>query len=186
MAPQRNGKLGKLDVSYFSELCTAMEMLAAEPRSIFLGQAVACEGTGISKSFANVPREKLLELPVAEEMQMGMSIGLSLDGMLPVSVYPRWNFLILAASQLVNHLDKIPIYSGYRPRVIIRVAVPTAEPLNPGPQHLGNYANAFRSMLHTVRVIELHAAEEIVPAYAWAMRFGGSAIMVEFAGNYNK
>ena len=48
----------------------------------------------------------MIELPVAEEMQMGMSFGMSLDGTIPISIYPRWNFLLCAINQLVNHLDK--------------------------------------------------------------------------------
>src|ERR1035438_8566992 len=41
----------------------------------------------------NVPREKLLEMPVTEELQMGVSTGLALTGLVPVTIYPRWNFL---------------------------------------------------------------------------------------------
>lgn len=171
--------------TYFTELCRAMEMLAQEPRSIFLGQAVACEGTGMSKSFSGVPREKLLELPVVEDLQLGMSIGLALEGFLPLSVFPRWNFLLLAANQLVNHLDKLPLYSGFRPRVIIRVAVPTAVPLDPGPQHIGEFSDAFRMMLKTVEIVQLRAADEIVPAYADAVRREGSTILVEYPEMYD-
>ena len=38
---------------------------------------------------------------------MGMTIGLLMAGKIPVSIYPRWNFLLLAINQLVNHLDKL-------------------------------------------------------------------------------
>lgn len=161
-----------------------MEMIAAQPRSIFLGQAVKYLGTGMSKSFQNIPVDKLMELPVAENFQLGLSIGLALDGMIPVSIFPRFNFLVCAADQIVNHLDKLPLYSGYRPKVLIRVAVPTPEPLNPGEQHTGNFSQAFRLMLKTVRVVELESAADIVPAYRRALEREGSTILVEFAGRY--
>ena len=86
----------------------------------------------------------------------------AIGGTIPVSIFPRWNFLLLAANQLVNHLDKLPIYSngGYRPKVIIRTAVATDQPLDPGPQHLGDYSGPFAEMLATVRVARLAAYYE--------------------------
>ena len=63
-----------------------MEFLARDPRTIFLGQAVACPGTAMSNTLKNVSRDKLLELPVTEEMQMGMSTGLALGGQVPVEL----------------------------------------------------------------------------------------------------
>jgi pyruvate/2-oxoglutarate/acetoin dehydrogenase E1 component len=172
-------------VTYFDELCRAMEMIAESPRSIFLGQAVAEKGTGMTASFAKVPREQLLELPVFEDCQLGMSIGLALDGMLPVSVFPRWNFLLLAANQLVNHLDAIPLYSDFRPKVIIRVAVGTATPLDPGPQHLGDFSEAFRKMFRTVMVLNLRQANMIEPLYREALARDHSTILVEYPELYD-
>ena len=37
---------------------------------------------------------------------MGISIGLSLNGFIPVTANPRFDFFILSLNQLVNHLDK--------------------------------------------------------------------------------
>src|SRR5580698_11678005 len=100
------------DMKYSDEMCRAMEYLARDQRTLFLGQAVACPGTAMTNTLKNVPRDKLLELPVTEEMQMGMSTGLALNGFVPISIYPRWNFLLLAVNQIVNHLDKLPIKIG--------------------------------------------------------------------------
>ena len=38
-------------MTYFDNLCRAMEMIAEQPRSIFLGQAVAEKGTGMIQAF---------------------------------------------------------------------------------------------------------------------------------------
>lgn len=171
-------------MTYFDQLCRAMELIAEQPRSIFLGQAVSCAGTGMSRSFDKVPREKLLELPVAESMQMGMSIGLSLEGMLPVSVFPRQNFLWCAADQLINHLDKIPMFSAYQPKVIIRTAVCAPTPLDPGPQHLGEFSDFFRGILRTVAVVKLERASMILPAYRDAVARAGSTLLTEYPELY--
>lgn len=156
-----------------------MAMLSEHPRSVFMGQAVECDGTAMRKTLRDVRPDKLVELPVAEDMQLGMAIGASLMGDLPISIFPRWNFLLLATNQLVLHLDKLPLYSAYRPKVIIRTAVATPSPLDPGPQHLGDFGPAFRSMLKTVRVVDLDDASKVVPEYRAAVEWNGSTILVE-------
>jgi pyruvate/2-oxoglutarate/acetoin dehydrogenase E1 component len=134
----------------------------------------------MSNTFKNVPQEKLVEFPVAEDMQLGLCIGASLVGDRPVCIYPRWSFLLLAINQLVLHLDKLSLYSEYRPNVIIRTAVPSAVPLDPGPQHLGNFSRQFQLMLNTVNVVVLNRADEIVPQYELAlMNSRSSTILVE-------
>ncbi len=172
--------------AYFDELCRAMAMLAEHPRSVFMGQAVAYPGTAMFGTLRDVPAEKRVELPVAEDMQMGMAIGAALNGDLPVTIYPRFNFLLLATNQLVLHLDKLPIYShgGYDPRVIIRTAVATPQPMDPGAQHLGDFTAEYRRMLERVRVVKLLRPEEIVPAYRAAIENKGSTMLVEMTGMY--
>lgn len=166
---------------YFLELSRAMELIGAHPRAVFMGQAVACAGTGMTRTLAGVPKDKLIELPVAEDMQMGMAIGAAINGDLPVTIYPRVNFLLLAMSQLVLHLDKLPLYSrgGFTPRVIVRTAVASPVPMDPGPQHLGDYTDALRSMLETVTVVRLDDADMIVPEYLAAADRRGSTLLIE-------
>lgn len=170
--------------SYFDELKRAMDLLSIDPGVVFLGQSVAYPGTAMRRSLEGVKPNRLLEMPVAEDMQLGLAIGLALDGYLPVCIYPRWNFLLLATNQLVNHLDKMPLYSDYRPRVIIRTAVATPEPLNPGPQHLGDFTNAYRQMLKTVCVETLEEPSHVMPAYRRAMLRDVSTILVEDTAKY--
>lgn len=167
-----------------------MDLLAQDKRTYFIGQAVACPGTAMTNTLKNVPREKLLELPVAEEMQMGMSIGLALAGHIPVSFYPRWNFLLLATNQLVNHLDKMSLISngGYQPKVIIRTGIGSERPLHPQFQHIGDYTEAFRLMCPHIEIIRLEEPEDIFPAYRKALERedGKSTILVEYGDYYNE
>ena len=175
-------------MKYFEELRSAMEYLAQNPRVVFLGQAVAVPGTAMTTTLAMVPDYRKIELPVAEEMQMGMSIGLALGGLVPVTFYPRWNFLLLAANQLVGHLDKISQMSqgGYNPKVIIRTSIGSQKPLHPQCQHVGDFTDAFRLMLTTVDVIRLDEPEDIMSAYQKALERtdGKSTILVEYGDYY--
>lgn len=176
-----------VEPSYFDELCAAMALIATHPKAVFMGQGVGVPGTTMSDTFRDVPAAKRLEMPVAEDLQMGMAIGMALEGWLPICIFPRWNFLLLAANQLVNHLDRLPLYSGfggYRPKVIIRTAVPSVRPFNPGPQHDADFTIAFQRMLRTVRIEPLARPAAIVPAYAAAMKAEHSTLLVEYTDQY--
>ena len=167
-----------------------MEFLARDPRTMFLGQAVACPGTAMTNTLKNVAKEKLLELPVTEELQMGMSTGLALTGVVPVSIYPRWNFLLCAVGQVVSHLDKLSAMSngGYQPKVIIRTGIGSERPLHPQFQHVGDFTDAFRLMCKNIEVIRLDEPEQIFPAYQKALERedGQSTIIVEYGDYYNE
>lgn len=159
----------------------AMLLLAAQPRALFLGQNVAYDGNVVYKHLAGIPMDQRLELPVCEELQMGMSIGLALQGFLPISIYPRMDFLVLALNQLVNHLDKLPAMSQgqYRPKVIIRTKVGSKHPLDAGPQHTQDHTAALRLMLTSVKVAKIVKPEEILPAYRQALGDEMSTLVVE-------
>ena len=172
-------------LNYFSELTRSMSMLACDQRTAFVGQSVKYDGQVMHKSFAGVPMGQRIEMPVAEDFQMGFCTGLSLAGKIPVCIYPRMDFLILAMNQLVNHLDKIPKMSGFRPKVIIRVAVGATKPLDPGPQHRQDHSAALALMLNTVDVIKLNDASMIYPAYENALKSDTSTVLVEYMSQYD-
>jgi pyruvate/2-oxoglutarate/acetoin dehydrogenase E1 component len=177
-------------MKYFDELKRSMSFLAQDPRTIFLGQAVAVAGTAMTNTLKDVPSDRLLELPVAEEMQMGMTTGLALTGLIPVSIFPRWNFLLAAMSQLINHLDKVQVMSngGYRVKAIVRTGIGSQRPLHPQHQHVGDYTEALRSMCTTIEVIRLDEPAEIFPAYEKALLRddGRSTLLVEYGDFYHE
>ena len=78
-------------------------MLARQPNSLFVGQAVAYDGQAAFKTFAKVPKAKLLEMPVVEDFQMGFCIGLALEGYIPVCFFPRIDFMLLALNHKCQH-----------------------------------------------------------------------------------
>tara|TARA_B100000700_G_scaffold330261_1_gene455597 strand:+ start:1083 stop:1589 length:507 start_codon:yes stop_codon:yes gene_type:complete len=167
-----------------------MEWLAEQPDTMFIGQAVEYPGTAMYNTLKDINPNKRLELPVFEDTQMGMSIGLSLTGNRVISIFPRWNFLLCATNQLVNHLDKFPTITNnlVTPNIIIRTSVGSQRPLFPGHQHIGNMSDAFRTILTKVDIIELKEAKQILPAYqkAYHRKDGMSTILVEFGDYYNE
>ncbi len=138
----------------------------------------------MTDTLAGVPTGRLLEFPVAEDMQMGLCTGMALQGMVPICIFPRWNFMLCAANQIVNHLDRLPLL-GYEPRVIIRVAVPAIGKFDPGPQHDDDFTDAFSLMLRTVNIELLKNERQIFRAYQKAMMSTRSTILVEYTDLYN-
>ena len=167
-----------------------MEWLAQQPKVMFVGQNVAGTGTFMFQTLRDCPKERCLEMPINESFQMQFTIGLALTGTIPVSVYPRQNFLLLATGDMVNVLDKIPLISGgkWPLKMIIRVATGPDAPVHPGHQHIGNYAKAFRELFHWIDVVELNRAEDIFPAYthALARTDGKSTLIIEHGNFYNE
>jgi len=177
-------------MKYFEELKRSMNYLANNKKTIFIGQAVEVPGTAMSNTLKDINSKKLLELPVAEEMQMGITTGLALEGNIPVSIFPRWNFLLLAMNQLINHLDKVSIMSnnGFNVKAIIRTGVGSQRPLHPQYQHIGDFTDSVKKMCSTIDVISLKEANDIFPSYEKALnrKDGRSTILVEFGDYYNE
>tara|TARA_B100001146_G_C15923936_1_gene324227 strand:+ start:62 stop:598 length:537 start_codon:yes stop_codon:yes gene_type:complete len=177
-------------MKYFDELKKSMNYLAASEKTIFIGQAVEVPGTSMTNTLKEINPKKLLELPVAEEMQMGITTGLALDGNIPVSIFPRWNFVLLAMNQLINHLDKVNIMSnnGFKTKAIIRTGVGSQKPLHPQYQHIGDFTDMVRKMCSSLDVIQLNEPEDIFPSYKKALDRddGRSTILVEFGDYHNE
>ena len=177
-------------MKYFNELKRSMDYLSENSNTIFIGQAVAVPGTAMTNTLKDINPSRLIELPVAEEFQMGMTIGLALNNNIPVSIYPRWNFLLLAMNQLINHLDKINIMSneGFKVKAIIRTSIGSQRPLHPQYQHIGDFTEAVKKMCTTIDVIKLNEPEEIFPSYEKALKRddGRSTLLVEYGDYYNE
>jgi len=175
-------------MKYREELIKAMEWLAEKPNTIFIGQAIVYSGHAMSGTMERVPKEKRYEMPVAEELQMGISTGLALEGFVPITCYPRFDFLILACNQLVNHLDKMREMSkGEKlPRVIIRTSVGSKTPLDAGVQHTQNHTSAFVHMLNEINIVILNSAEQIFPAFEFAYNRNDfiSTLLIEYGECY--
>lgn len=177
-------------MKYFDELKKSMEWLSEKEDTLFLGQAVEYPGTAITNTLKDINRDKLLEMPVNEDMQMGMTLGMGLNGTVPISIFPRWNFMLLGANQLVNHIDKIKIMSnnGYTPKIIIRVSIGSQRPLHPQHQHISDFTSGFKSMCDFADIIRLDEPNQIFESYKYAYERTDNrpTILVEWGDYYNE
>lgn len=171
---------------YKNALINSMTELGKKDDTIFIGQQLKWYGNPMSSTIINVPVEKLIEMPVIEESQMGISLGLAMTGKFVITFYPRWDFLICATNQLINHVDKIiPMsQSKWIPNMIIRVGKGSDKPLDPGFQHKGNYINEFKSMLKYINVYELNDYSSIENIYLDCYKSGGINMIIEYPELY--
>lgn len=174
-------------MTYRESIIAAMNWLGTKSDTLFVGQTVLAGGSYLGATLEAVPESKRVEWPVAEEMQLGASLGMALaDDICVISLYPRMDFLLLAMNQLVNHVDKIGVMSEFKmnPRLIIRTSIGSKKPLDGGCQHTGNYANAIREMLTTVKVCEIATPKLAIELYQRAYDEGGTWLMVEDGSRY--
>lgn len=183
--------LGRIIMSeYFDEVVRGTKYWLENPNTLFMGQSTAYVGNVLFNTLndAGVPQDRRLEVPVFEEVQMGMSTGLALEGIIPITMFPRFDFLLCAMNQLVTHLDKLPDMSSREicPKVIIKTLVGSVKPLYPGHQHCGDYTEGVRTMLKNVEVVKLEHAGEVFPAYERAIdrADGKSTLIIELSDLY--
>ena len=175
-------------MNYKTEITKAMQTLAQDSNVLFVGQTVKYPGSVLSDTLQGIAPEKLIEFPVAEELQCGYSIGLAMQGFLPVSVYPRIDFLLRACDQLSNHLDVLEelTHGEFKAKVIIRTIVGAKTPLYPGIQHSRDLTEAFRGLLKDIIVVKLDSPNVVMPVYEAALKGNRSMLIVEMAELYGK
>ena len=171
---------------YSKEVEKSMQFLARNKEVIFLGQSVVYPGNLLYKTLTQVKEAKKIELPVFEEVQLGMSIGMAMNGLFPITCFPRFDFLLCAMNQLVNHADKIKLITNneYSPQMIIRVLVGAKKPLDGGEQHTQNYVNEIKKMLKTIVVWDLKAQKKIFSSYKKAFKNKKINLVVEYSQSY--
>ena len=174
-------------MKYKDELIRSMEWLSEKEDTYFLGQSVKYSGNAIYNTLSTLPSEKLIELPVFEEIQMSMSTGMAMNGLVPISCFPRFDFLMRCMDALVNHLDKMQNMTefNYRPKVIMRTSIGSTNPLNGGIQHTQDHTEAFKLMLKEVKVVLLDETEDIFKEFERAYNRQGSTLLIEHGDHYN-
>jgi pyruvate/2-oxoglutarate/acetoin dehydrogenase E1 component len=132
-----------------------------------------------------VPASQIVETPVAENLMIGLAIGMALKGLKPVVFIERMDFILNALDSIVNHLDKIKMISGgeFSPAAIIRVVVGNKnKPLYTGITHVQDHSAALRHLV-SFPVVGIRDAEAVAEVYAEAkacQNRGVSTIIVEY------
>jgi pyruvate/2-oxoglutarate/acetoin dehydrogenase E1 component len=134
-----------------TEVCAS---LAALHKARFIGYNTA-KGSRMYGTLAKVPVESCIEAPCAENLMMGMAIGMALEGTyLPVVCFERHEFVLFAMGMLAVMGDKMYRVGGGRFPLIIRAIRGGSEPLDPGAQHKVSYYDAIESACSSSVIID--------------------------------
>lgn len=169
-------------MTYKGALCASMEKMAADPATCFIGYGVR-HGRAMG-TLKNVADHQLLETPVAENLMVGVAIGMALKGRKPVVFIERFDFILNAADAIVNHLDKIRLISRgeFAPNILLRVVAGNqAKPLFTGETHVQDFTAAFRSMV-AFPVLQCRSADDVLRHYdeAFTRLSEHSTMLVEY------
>ena len=104
---QENGLIFRMEKTYKQNLTNATTLLVEEHGFFIIGQGATDGGHGMSATIDQKLSAKCIELPVFEETQTGIALGMALAGKNVISIYPRFDFFISGLSQLINHSDKL-------------------------------------------------------------------------------
>ena len=98
-------------LSYMEALHEALSLaLELDPKVLVLGQGVNDPKgmfgvtTGLHKKFG---KDRVFDTPLSEEGMTGICTGASMNGLRPVYMHNRPDFLLLAFNQIVGHASKI-------------------------------------------------------------------------------
>ena len=134
-------------MTYKEYLHKAMLELAKNEKVLFIGQGLISDNDPFYGTLSNISKAKMLEMPCAEILSTGVAIGLSLTGWIPVLLFQRMDFMLLAADQLLNHAALFPILSGGKIKVpmIIRACIGSnATKFEVGIQHNKDFTELFK------------------------------------------
>lgn len=126
-------------VSYAQAINEALALaLEHEPGVFILGQGVddpsAMFGTtrGLQARFGP---DRVFDTPLSEEAMMGVSAGAAMNGMRPVFMHNRPDFILLAFNQLVTHAAKYHFMDNGRTNVPMVVWAAIGRGWGSGAQH---------------------------------------------------
>jgi deoxyxylulose-5-phosphate synthase len=165
------------DIKYMDAVKQSMEALAQDG-DIFIGYNVRY-GAAYG-SLKAIPEDQRMETPLAENLMLGLAMGMSLEGFRPVVFFERHEFMLNAFDAMVNTLDVIETISDgeFRMPVIIKAVAGSVKPFYAGYTHTGNLASAVRGFVH-FPVYEPQTGTEVLEAYYQASRAAGPVMVSE-------
>ena len=162
----------------FKEAVTKAMTELSDQGAIFIGYSlIPGDAMGILK---NVPNTQKIETPIAENLMMGLAIGMSFEGFKPVVYFERHDFMLVAADAIGNHLDKIDRISlgEFKPSVILKTIVDDGGLFYSGPTHSQDFTKTFKTLVN-FPVLVPETADEALDMYRFAMQNSGSTMIVE-------
>ena len=126
-------------LGYVAAIREALDIaLASDPGVVVLGQGVDDPGSmfGTTKGLhVTYGRTRVFDTPLSEEAMMGVSGGAAMNGLRPVYMHNRPDFILLAMNQLVTHAAKFHFMDNGQTTVPMVVWAAIGRGWGSGAQH---------------------------------------------------
>jgi len=133
-------------MKYIDSIKQDMKYLSQQKDVVFIGQGII-KGDRIYHTLDEVPLSSCIEMPIAENLIMGVANGLAIKGYRPVVIFQRMDFLLIAGDQIINHTALIKEMSNgqYQCPVIIRTCIGSqCSKFDVGCQHSHDFRHMFK------------------------------------------
>ncbi len=165
-------------VGNFKDAVTYSMEEISKLNSLFIGYSVnPGDAMGTLK---NVSSEQKIEMPIAENLMVGLAIGMSFEGFKPVVYFERHDFMLVAADAIINHADKIERLSHgeFSVPIIFKSVVADGGLFYGGPVHSQNFTELFAKSVNFPVLIP-KTPSEVVAMYKFAENTNGPVMIVE-------
>lgn len=155
--------------------------MARDPRVFVMGEGVADPkaifGTtaGLTERYG---RDRVMEMPIAENGFTGVAIGAALLGRRPLIIHQRVDFALLALEQLVNNAAKTRYVSNGRHRVPLVVRMIVGRGWGQGPAH-SQSLDALFAMIPGLKLVMPTTAREAKGQLIAAIEDDDPVMMIE-------
>ncbi|OGS08521.1 MAG: hypothetical protein A2270_11035 [Elusimicrobia bacterium RIFOXYA12_FULL_51_18] len=176
-------------ISYRDAITLSMrDAMRKNPRALVYGLGVTdftgIFGTtlGLEKEFGS---ERVFDTPLAEESMTGFAVGAALNGLYPIHIHIRTDFMLLAMNQIVNSIAKYKyMYGGlFKLPMLIRAVI--GRSWGQGAQHSQSLQALF-SHIPGLTVIMPSSARAVLDAYDHAVnRYKAPVISLEHRALYD-
>jgi pyruvate/2-oxoglutarate/acetoin dehydrogenase E1 component len=143
-------------LKYWKALNEAMsEEMERDERVVLFGEDVAAPGGAYIATKGLLDRfgpRRVRDTPISEAALVGMATGAAMTGLRPVVEIMFFDFITLAADQLVNHAAKVASVSGGAFSVPMVLRTMCGAGRNTGPQH-GQGLEAWLAHIPGLRVV---------------------------------
>ncbi len=165
------------DISYKQAVTDSMTELGKN-NAVFIGYNVK-NGNAMG-SLKGVVDSQKIETPVAENLMMGLAIGMSFEGYKPVVYFERQDFMLVGADAIINHVNYIERISHgeYKCPVIIKAVVADSGPFYSGPTHSQDFTAMFKAAV-TFPIYDPKNGDEMMDAYNRALHSKRPCMIVE-------
>lgn len=161
-----------------------MEKLSKNPKVVFLGENII-NSKRIYGTLDNVPLKSCIETPVAENLIAGMAIGLAITGYIPVCIFQRMDFMLIAADQIINHACVYPKLGIKCPVIFRTIKADLNEKFFVGHQHSKDLSHVFEHYMEVKQIPEYRPCDVYENALSKAKSRGLSTLLVEDYQSFN-